>query len=41
MNARNRIFILLGLLFLFSLGWYFFTVESIGRFAIDRHSGRE
>ena len=29
MNARNRIFIILGLLFLFSLGWYFFT--AIGR----------
>lgn len=30
MNARNRIFILLGLLFLFSLGWYFFTVNRSG-----------
>ncbi|MES2220736.1 MAG: efflux RND transporter periplasmic adaptor subunit [Acidobacteriota bacterium] len=30
MNARNRIFILLGLLFLFSLGSYFFTVNRSG-----------
>ncbi len=30
MNARNRIFILLGVLFLFSLGWYFFTVNRSG-----------
>jgi multidrug resistance efflux pump len=29
-NARNRIFILLGLLFLVSLGWYFFTVNRSG-----------
>ena len=30
MNARNRIFILLGLLFLLSLGWYFFTANRSG-----------
>ena len=30
MNARNRIFILLGVLFLFSLGWYFFTTNRSG-----------
>jgi HlyD family secretion protein len=27
MNARNRIFILLGILLVIALGWYFFTVE--------------
>ena len=27
MNARNRIFILLGVLFLFSVGWYLFTAN--------------
>jgi HlyD family secretion protein len=27
MNARNRIFIILGVLFLISLGWYFFTAN--------------
>lgn len=30
MNARNRIFMLLGALFLFSLGWYFFTTNRSG-----------
>ena len=30
MNARNRIFIILGVLFLFSLGWYFFTTNRSG-----------
>ena len=30
MNARNRIFILLGVLFVFSLSWYFFTVNRSG-----------
>lgn len=30
MNARNRIFILLGVLFLFSLCWYFFTTNRSG-----------
>ena len=29
-NARNRIFIILGVLFLFSLGWYFFTANRSG-----------
>jgi len=27
MNARNRIFVILGVLFLISLGWYFFTAN--------------
>ncbi|MGH9616806.1 MAG: HlyD family secretion protein [Acidobacteriaceae bacterium] len=30
MNARNRIFILLGVLFIFSLCWYFFTTDRSG-----------
>ncbi len=30
MNARNRIFILLGVLFVFSLGWYLFTANRSG-----------
>jgi HlyD family secretion protein len=30
MNARNRIFLLLGVLFLFSLCWYFFTTNRSG-----------
>ncbi|MHB1935109.1 MAG: HlyD family secretion protein [Acidobacteriaceae bacterium] len=30
MNARNRIFMLLGVLFLISLGWYFFTTNRSG-----------
>lgn len=30
MNARNRIFILLGILFIFSLCWYFFTTNRSG-----------
>ena len=30
MNARNRIFILLGVLFLFSVCWYFFTTNRSG-----------
>ena len=27
MNARNRIFILIGILFVISLCWYFFTAQ--------------
>src|SRR5271168_3434498 len=27
MNARNRIFILIGVLFLIALGWYFFSTH--------------
>jgi HlyD family secretion protein len=30
MNARNRIFLLIGILFVFSLGWYFFTTPRLG-----------
>ncbi len=30
MNARNRIFIILGVLFIFSLFWYFFTTNRSG-----------
>src|SRR5271170_7456217 len=30
MNARNRIFILIGVLFLIALGWYFFSTKRSG-----------